>query len=71
MSEEVSNVYITIQNDTWDLVSFKVLGSEKYTSKLLACNPELSKIVFFPPGIAIIIPDIEKFKTGVEPPWSS
>ena len=69
MSEQVSNVYITEQNDTWDLIAFKVLGDEKYTSHLLSSNRELSKVVFFPAGVALIIPEIEKNKTGVEPPW--
>lgn len=69
MSEQVSNVYITEQNDTWDLIAFKVLGDEKYTSRLLSSNRELLKVVFFPTGIALVIPEIEKNKTGVEPPW--
>ncbi len=69
MSEQASNVYITKTNDTWDLIAFKVLGDEKYTSHLLESNPQFSKIVFFPAGVALIIPEIEKSKTGVEPPW--
>ena len=35
MSEQASNVYITETNDTWDLIAFKILGDEKYTSHLL------------------------------------
>ena len=70
MSEQVfKNVYITEQNDTWDLIAFKIFGDEKYTSQLLLNNPELSKIVFFPAGISLIIPQIEKNNTGVELPW--
>ncbi len=69
MSEQASNVYITETNDTWDLIAFKILGDEKYTSHLLECNSQFSKIVFFPAGVALIIPKIEKSKTGVEPPW--
>ena len=44
--EQVSS-YKTEQNDTWDLISFKVFGNESYTEKILQYNSQLSKIVFF------------------------
>lgn len=67
--EQVSS-YKTEQNDTWDLISFKVFGNESYTEKILQYNSQLSKIVFFPAGIILKIPTIEKVKSGVEPPWN-
>jgi len=65
-----NNVYITEQNDTWDLIAFKCLGDESFTPNLFKANLELTRIVLFPPNVAIIIPEIEIERTGDEPPWA-
>lgn len=71
MSEQVTkkSVYITSQNDTWDLIAFKCFGDESFTPHLFKANPDLTKIVIFPANVAIVIPKIEIDKTGDEPPW--
>lgn len=66
--EQNINVYKTQDNDTWDLIAFKVLGDESYSSHLLKANPDLTKIVFFPAGIMIKIPEIKENEKGV-PAW--
>ena len=30
--------YTTVQGDTWDLISYKVYGSEKYIGNLMQAN---------------------------------
>jgi phage tail protein X len=64
-----SNVYTTELNDTWDLIAFKVYGNEKYTKELFKANPELTKIVFFPSNILVVVPKISKSQIGGVPPW--
>lgn len=70
--EEV-NVYRTISGDTWDLISYKVYGNEKYFSKLIKANIELVDIVIFDSNIPIIIPDLDvnfdKALNDKLPPW--
>lgn len=67
MQEEL--VYNTIPGDTWDLISFKVYGTERYSKVLAKANSNYIKYVIFPAGIKINIPPLEKEKTGGDPPW--
>lgn len=69
MKGDYSSKYITKQNDTWDLISFKLFGDEKYTSHLLKSNVELNKIVIFQAGMTINIPSITQ--RDEVPPWIS
>ena len=50
--------YTTVQGDCWDLVAFKVYGSEKYMALLADANPSLLDFLVFPSGTVINIPDI-------------
>ena len=34
-------MYKTVQGDTWDIISKKVYGTEKYMTRLMQENPEL------------------------------
>lgn len=68
-SEQLIKTYLTVENDTWDLIAFKIFGDEKYTSHLLKVNPELSRVVFFPANIALIVPEIPEDNIGGLPEW--
>jgi phage tail protein X len=61
--------YTTIQGDTWDLISYKVYGSEKYMIKLIEANPEYRETVFFSANIKLKVPDIETPIPNKLPPW--
>lgn len=64
-------MYKTVQGDTWDIISKKVYGTEKYMTRLMQENPELSEIVIFPSGVQVKTPEIEvpaDILTGL-PPW--
>lgn len=50
--------YTTVQGDCWDLVAFKIYGSERYMKILADANPSLLDFLVFPSGTAINIPDI-------------
>lgn len=68
-AEQSFKTYQTIENDTWDLIAFKIFGDGKYTSYLLKANPELNKIVIFPAGVLLKVPDITQNNVGDMPPW--
>lgn len=66
--EQSFKTYKTQENDTWDLIAFKIFGDTKYTLELLKINSDLTKTVFFPAGVLLKIPDIKESKGDV-PPW--
>ena len=51
-------IYKTCAGDTWDLLSYKTLGTEKYIVELIRANPAKSDLFIFGAGIEIKIPDI-------------
>lgn len=67
--EQTFKTYKTTENDTWDLIAFKIFGDEKYTSHLLKANSELSRVVFFPAGTILIVPEITEDNIGGLPEW--
>lgn len=66
--EQSFKTYKTQENDTWDLIAFKIFGDTKYTSHLLKVNPSLTKAVFFPAGVLLKLPEV-KGSEGDVPPW--
>jgi len=61
--------YKTRQGDTWDLISLRVYGSEKYMTKLIEANPEHRETVFFSANIKLKVPEIETPVPEELPPW--
>jgi phage tail protein X len=61
--------YVTVQGDTWDLIAFKVYGSEFYMTKLIEANPEHRETVFFNANIRLKVPEIEAPAPATLPPW--
>lgn len=64
-------VYRTVSGDTWDLIAFKVYGSEGYFHDLIRNNLRLIDIAIFEANIPIIIPEISEEVEDDEslPPW--
>lgn len=65
-------VYRTVNGDTWDLVAYKVYGSEKYFHKLIRANLNLIDVSIFSSNIPIICPEIiepEIKDLSKLPPW--
>lgn len=48
--------YVTNQGDAWDLIAYKQLGSEIFTTDLISLNPTYKDIVLFPAGITLELP---------------
>lgn len=68
----MTNTYTTVQGDTWDLISYKLYGSEIFTSELMALNYERRMITVFPSGILLAVPEIDTSAQAKEldlPPW--
>lgn len=63
-------LYETTQGDTWDLISFKVFGTERFSKKIAQNNLTYIKTVIFPPGVKILIPnEIKVEEKGEKPAW--
>ena len=66
-------VYKTVSGDTWDLMSYKIYGSEQYFHQLMRANLNLLSIAVFDSNIPIIVPEIKPriniVETSKLPPW--
>ena len=64
--------YTTIQGDTWDMISYKVYGSEKYVGVLMQENVELLDVFIFSSGVTVVTPEISDEEDELDlPPWRS
>lgn len=57
--------YTTVQGDTWDIISYKCYGTEKYISLLIEANNKYIETAVFSLGIILNIPDIEESDAAV------
>lgn len=65
-------VYRTQSGDTWDLIAYKVYGSEGYYHDLIRSNLALIDIAVFDANVPIIIPEIADEENDNDerlPPW--
>jgi phage tail protein X len=63
------DLYKTVQGDTWDHISYKVYGEDKYSMELMRANPKYTNIVFFSGGVSLICPDISQEDASTTAPW--
>ena len=68
--EKLYKVYRTEKNDTWDLISYKVYGDEFLMNHLRESNKEFLKIVIFPSGVILKVPEVEKILKEELPAWA-
>lgn len=64
--------YTTKSQDTWDIISKNVYGSELFMDRLIAANLDHRKVVFFSDGVVLNVPDIVTTSSDFEknlPPW--
>ena len=67
----MSKTYTTIQGDTWDLIAYKLYGSEKYMKNLIEANWPLLEVLVFSSGTVINVPDIPEDSDEDVPFWRS
>lgn len=62
--------YVTVQGDTWDIVSLKVYASEMHLDKLIEANAAYREIVIFPAELKLLVPNISVSSiSSTAPPW--
>jgi phage tail protein X len=61
--------YITAQGDTWDIISYKMYGSEKQMSVLIEANPEHRETTIFSADVVIKLPEVSAPVPTSLPPW--
>lgn len=67
----MSKTYTTIQGDTWDLIAYKLYGSEKHMKNLIEANWPLLEVLVFSSGTVINVPDIPEDSDEDAPFWRS
>lgn len=65
------NTYTTIQGDTWDMISFKLFGEEKYMRYLIEANWEYADVLVFSSGTVLAVPDLPDEPDEDTPFWRS
>lgn len=67
----MANTYRTEQGDTWDIISLKNYGSEKYIDVLMDQNYQHINQFIFPAGVVLIVPDLPTSAVNNQnlPPW--
>ncbi len=61
-------IYTTVYGDTFDLISYKIFGSEAYRSDFVDVNPAYSSSYVFESGVRLVIPTVTVRKTMSLPP---
>lgn len=67
----MAKTYETQLGDTWDVISFKVYGSEMFVSDLVQANWRFREVVIFGAGIVISAPELTEVRRDAAklPPW--
>ncbi|WP_252225418.1 MULTISPECIES: LysM domain-containing protein [unclassified Clostridium] len=63
------NSYISKTGDTFDSISFNLLGNEKYSAEIMKANPDSIRTIIFESGIIVKIPKINIKEESTLPPW--
>ena len=63
--------YRTIQNDSFNAISWRLYGERYLGEKIMATNPDYMDVLLFEPGIVLDIPEYEAVpqKSVTLPPW--
>lgn len=56
----MANTYTTQQGDAWDVIAFRVYGSEQYAGVLMRANFEHLDTFLFDAGTVLCVPDLPK-----------
>lgn len=65
----MDEIYITVQGDTWDIISYKVYGDSKYIGYLMQNNFDLLDTFMFSSGIEVYIPALTEEESDSIPDW--
>lgn len=66
----MSTLYKTNQGDTFDIISKKFYGDEKYIFDLISANSDYRDVIFFDANVSITVPDLdENTNSDTTAPW--
>lgn len=63
------NVYITQQGDTFDSITRIFLGDEYLLVDLVEANQKYRKMIVFPEGVELVLPEVEIEEDSETPDW--
>jgi hypothetical protein len=63
-------IYSTVGDETWDQISLKMYGAERYANVLMSANSIYQDIVFFDSGMVLIIPQLASVSSTEIMPWN-
>lgn len=61
--------YRTTQGETWDLIAYKLWGSEYLLPLLFEANPQCKDTLIFSGGIILNVPDVLLEDVTERPEW--
>jgi hypothetical protein len=64
-------IYSCLQDEQWDQIALKLLGSERFSNLLIAANPLYNRFFRFLGEEILIIPSVPKAALTGPYPWSS
>ena len=65
-----TNLYRTIQDDTFDAAAYRIWGRESMARELIDANPDYADVVFFPAGVDLTVPVADVQSSAVSlPGW--
>lgn len=66
----MARIYETRQGDTYDIIAYRVYGSEQRAMDIAQANPVHMDTVFFRAGVALLLPEIAPGEADQpSPPW--
>lgn len=66
----MAKVYTTRQGDTFDIIAYRVYGSEQRAMDIAQANPVHMDTVFFRAGVALALPELDPAVVDMpSPPW--
>lgn len=65
----MTDIYTSIQGDTWDMIAYKVYGKESAMAQLIEANSDLANIAVFSAGVQVTCPTIAPEAAHILPPW--
>lgn len=66
----MASTYATRAGDTWDLISYRVYGAERYMNRLIEANPDHRYTALFDADVALVVPDLPSpALPSTLPPW--
>ncbi len=65
----MSDTYETVQDDTWDMIAYKVYGDEKFAGFLMEENRLLIDYLVFPGGVTLATPELPEEADEDLPIW--